>query len=85
MTKVAYKWTDNQSRLRVDRKLCSPTSERSKVKLSPRWKDNDQSHLRVDRKPKLPTMAVQSIDLPTYRVTNDPSDPPKIIDSNRNH
>ena len=34
MTKVAYKWTDNQSRQQVDRKLSLPTSERSKVKLS---------------------------------------------------
>ena len=189
MTKVAYKWTDNQSRLRVDRKLSSPTSERSKVKLSPSWKDNDQSRLQVDRKPKSPTMdspkykssylrvderikppmsvlykssylwvdrwtkpltnaliknlipptggrtnqatyeclgqkskfsylrvdrwtkplmsawvkkifkspylrvdeqtdpltSVLVKDLPTYRVTNDPSDPPKIIDLNRNH
>ena len=48
----------------------------SKVKSSLRENNNDQSHLR---------WTVQSIDLPTYRVTNDPSDPPKIIDSNRNH
>ena len=189
MTKVTYRWTDNQSRLRVDRKLSSPTSEPSKVKLSLRWKDNDQSHLRVDKKSKSPMMdspkykssylqmdeqtkppmsvlykssylwvdgrtkplmsaliknlspptggwtnqatyeclgqkskfsylrvdrwtkpltsalvkknfkspylwmdeqtnpltSVLVKDLPTYRVTNDPSDPPKIIDSNRNH
>ena len=62
MTKVAYRWTDNQSRLRVDRKLSSLTSERSKVKLSLRWKDNEQSRLRVDRKPKSPTM-----DNPKYK------------------
>ena len=62
ITKVAYRWTENQSRLRVDRKLSLPTSERSKVKLSPRWKDNDQSRLQVDRKPKSPTM-----DSPKYK------------------
>ena len=45
MNKVTYRWTDNQNHLRVDKKLSSPTSERSKVKLSPRWKDNDQSRL----------------------------------------
>ena len=129
MTKLAYRWTDNQSRLRVDRKLSLPTSEWSKVKLSPRWKDNDQSYLRVDKKPKSPTVdnpkykssylrvdgwtkpltstlvrknnfkspclrvdkwtnpltSVLVKDLPTYRVTNEPSDPLKIINSNRNH
>ena len=62
MTKVAYRWTENQSRLWVDRKLSSPTNERSKVKLSPRWKDNDQSRLQVDKKPKSPTM-----DSPKYK------------------
>ena len=40
--------------------------------------------LQVDKRTN-PLTSVLVKDLPTYRVTNDPSDPPKIIDSNRNH
>jgi len=55
--KVAYGWTDNQSRLRVDglnksrlwvdKQSKLPTGGRSKHKVTYGW-TNDQSHLRVD-------------------------------------
>ena len=40
--------------------------------------------LRVDKQTN-PLTSVLVKDLPTYRVTNDPSDPLKIINSNKNH
>ena len=41
-------------------------------------------YLRVDERTN-PLISALVKDLPTYKVTNDPSNPPKIIDSNRNH
>ena len=57
---------------------------RTKPLMSALVKNFKSSYLRVDERTN-PLMSALVKDLPTYRVTNDPSDPPKIIDSNRNH
>ena len=59
------------SYLRVD--------ERTKPLASVLVKNFKSSYLRVDEQPNPLTSALVKY-LPTYRVTNDPSDPPKIID-----
>ena len=47
-------------------------------------KNFKSSYLWVDERTNPLTSALVK-DLPIYRVTNDPSDPPKIIDLNKNH
>ena len=57
---------------------------RTKPLTSALVKNFKSSYLRVDEQTNPLTSALVK-DLPTYRVMNDPSDPSKIIDSNRNH
>ena len=57
---------------------------RTKPLTSALVKNFKSSYLRVDERTNPLTSALVK-DLPTYRVMNDPSDPSKIIDSNRNH
>ena len=59
---------------------------RTKPLTSALVKNFKSSYLRVDERTNpLTSVLVKDLNLPTYRVTNDPSNPPKIIESNRNH
>ena len=83
------------SYLRVDGRTKPPISAlykssylwvdgRTKPLTSALVKNFKSSYLRVDERTN-PLMSALVKYLPTYRVTNDPTDPPKIIDSNRKH
>ena len=75
MNKVTYRWTDNQNHLRVNKWTNSPKGCQSNVKSSPRRTEDDQSYIQVANDQSCLRWTVQSISLPTYGWTNEPSHP----------